>query len=57
MNGALALIVVAIACGTVIVWLQPCLKRQIADWLNASADSDDWRALRLAEYKKQRETV
>ena len=55
MDGALALIVVGELCAIVIVWLQPCLKRQIADWLNASADSDDWRAIRHNEYKQQRE--
>ena len=55
MNGALALIVVGELCGIAIVWLQPCLKRQIADWFNASADGDDWRAIQHNKYKSQRE--
>ena len=55
MNGAMALILAAIICTSIIIRLQPPLMRQLADYLNARADAENWFEKRHAEYKQQRE--
>ncbi len=54
-NVILVALLVAIASGAALVRLQPPLMRQLADWLNARADSEDWFTIRHSRYKEQRE--
>ena len=53
-NVVLGVLLIAIACAVGIVRLQPCLMRQLADWLNARADAECWFAGQHALYKKHR---
>ena len=54
-NVVMVALLVALACGAAFVRLQPPLMRQLADWLNARADSEDWFEGRHMEYKQKRE--
>lgn len=53
-NVILVAILVAIIATAVIVRLQPHLMRQVADYLNARSDAEEWFTLRHCLYKKQR---
>ena len=54
-NAILLMVVVCAVCAVVIVRLSPALMRQLADWLNARADAEQWFSARHREYVKARE--
>jgi hypothetical protein len=50
-NVVMMALLVAIGSGAALVRLQPPLMRELADWLNARADAEDFMADRFQKYR------